>query len=284
MTVGIVVPLDVEHEPWRVRAWDFVRDQLRGYGWPVVGSSGRFKDWSKGSACTAGLLTLEDAIGRVEVIVMHDADVLTDPAALRSAVSEVEAGAPWAVPHEWVHRLDETATVATYREGTIPLDPRLARLPYRGVTGGGCVVVRRDVWEACPLDPRFYGWGSEDEAWGWALDTLYGAQSQGTSVLWHLWHPHPAPGHRRSPDPRSERLRVAYRNARGVPRLTRAVIDETAPAPRCRYDEPVRFVTTGGMHTFNVLGQLVRFKDGKYATSDSDVVDVLDRIRGVARA
>jgi len=54
--------------------------------------------------------------------------------------------------------------------------------------GGGCTVVRRDVYESCPLDPRFKGWGQEDAAWGVALTAMYGPPWRSVEPLWHLWH------------------------------------------------------------------------------------------------
>lgn len=54
------------------------------------------------------------------------------------------------------------------------------------------LVARREALEACPPDPRFRGWGGEDEALGLALRSLHGPEHRGSSDLLHLWHP-PAP-------------------------------------------------------------------------------------------
>lgn len=279
---AVIVPLAISRCPHRRAAWVHVRGHLAGLGWPVMVGAGDEELWSKGAACARAVAALE-AVMAVDVLVVYDGDVLVPAEALVEAVTAVSGGAPWAVAHEWVDRLDQRSTVALLAGE--PSSWTLDRMAYRGVVGGGCTIVRRDVWESCPIDPRFVGWGGEDEAWGWALDTLYGPPWAGEARLTHLWHPHAAPGARRPPHAVSLGLRRAYQHARGVPRLTRAVIADVPPAPRARLEEPARFVTTSGLRTFNVLGQLVRFSpEGEYLTRDSDAAEILDRHPGVARA
>jgi hypothetical protein len=103
-----------------------------------------------------------------DILVVSDADVWTDGVA--EAIQRVRDGAPWVIPHHRVRRLTEAATtdVLAGRPSNedMPLDPFVEGLPgiaYAGVAGGGIVVLRRDVYETCPLDPRFTGWGQEDE-------------------------------------------------------------------------------------------------------------------------
>lgn len=91
-----------------------------------------------------------------EVIVVADADVLCD--GLPAAVSAVQGGAPWARPHNSVHRLSETGTDALLAEDSWQEHP-LEQRPYAGLDGGGIVVARKEVIQAIPLDPRFVGWG-----------------------------------------------------------------------------------------------------------------------------
>ena len=51
-------------------------------------------------------------------------------------------------------------------------------------------VLRAEVFDGCPMDPRFLGWGGEDAAWGQALRRLYGPPAQFDGALTHLWHVH----------------------------------------------------------------------------------------------
>lgn len=224
MSAAVVVPLDVATVMGKgERAWPWVcvRSHLRTQTpWPVIEAVGP-SPWVKADAVRRALPRAD-----AEVLVIHDADVLVMPLMLRAAVHAVETGATWAVPHGAVHRYDAPSTRA-FIEGRHDHVVTLARRPYRGLAGGGIVVLRRDVYEDCPLDPRFVGWGGEDEAWGWALETLHGAPRRFEVQLVHLWHPH-ATGHRNPQRPQrleSNVLHRAYRNARGRPELMRELVD-----------------------------------------------------------
>lgn len=229
----VAVPLRVVDD-WRLRAWSYVLDALTREQFVVAAADAPGEEWCKARA-------VGSAIGRRwssdDVLVLHDADVRVAPEALRAAIDVVARGeAAWAVPHGKVYRLDETATVEVY-EGADPWSygrMRLTRWPYQGVAGGGVTVVRSDVYDDCPLDPRFRMWGSEDESAGVALATLHGAPWRGDAGLIHLWHPHAAPGARRSPRLDSERLRRAYLAYRDDPEKMRVLVDSarSAYAPR----------------------------------------------------
>ena len=99
----------------------------------------------------------------------------------------------------------------------------LARKPYLGVEGGGLTVLSRAAYATAPLDPRFAGWGQEDESWGEALRCLLGKRWRGTADLWHLWHPPPARlnSHVGSAEGRALHVRyqVAARNRAAMRRL-----------------------------------------------------------------
>jgi hypothetical protein len=159
--------------------------------------------WSKARAVHA-------ADSSADVMVLHDADVWC--AGLPAAIDAVRLGAPWAVPHGNVRRLSESATAAVLAGG--PVKGKLDQRIHGGHAGGGITVVRRDVWDTCPLDPRFEGWGQEDDSWAIALDTLHGQPWRATVDLWHLWHP-PAPRLTRAVgSDRGRELYGRYRQAR----------------------------------------------------------------------
>jgi hypothetical protein len=132
-------------------------------------------------------MTLMPAIARssAQIVVAHDADVWTPGLAL--AVQAVRDGAAWAVPHWKVHRLSAEATRAVLGGGEWSGQP-LARPVYTGIAGGGVIVAHRDTFLDIPLDPRFHGWGQEDESWAMALWCLLGEPWRGEDPLVHLWH------------------------------------------------------------------------------------------------
>lgn len=212
----ILVPWSSD-DPDRIAAWEYVRARLPERH--VVADSDS-RPWCKARAVALCL----DAAPRSDVLIVHDADVVADSYALQHAVQQCEAGMAWAIPHSEVRRLsrDSTRLVLDGR----PLSPvlPLARHPYLGVEGGGVTVVRSDVYEACPLDPRFVGWGGEDEAWGWALHALYGPPWRSQQPLWHLWHEPAANRGRHASTRDGQILWAEYRRARRAPDRMRELV------------------------------------------------------------
>ena len=199
----------------RALAWVIARHARNGY--PVV--VGRHDDgpWVKALAVADAL-----AQTQAEVLIVADGDVWCN--GLPAALQQIEDGAKWAIPHRGVHRLTQDSTarmMAGERWDALPLDERA----YLGVEGGGIAVVRRDVYEDCPLDPRFAGWGSEDESWGFALRVLHGPPARGKSPLVHLWHPPQERARRNFGSLESLDLRKRYARALHNPRVMRALID-----------------------------------------------------------
>lgn len=184
--------------PWRggddhrERAWAWLADRWAAEypDWQVAVGTCSTDEWRKA-------LAVDDALQRAdgEMLVLADADVWIDPGALDRAVAELDDH-PWVVPHHHVKRLSPHGT-DTVLAGATWIEAGLEhRGCYVGHEGGGMVVLRRETYETCPLDPRFAGWGQEDDAWALALRTLVGRPWRGRADLWHLWH---------EPQPRLER-------------------------------------------------------------------------------
>lgn len=145
----------------------------------VIGYGG--KPWVKANAVTPAVEATHS-----DVVVVADSDCWT--AGLASAVRAVTCGvAEWAIPHRTVKRLDEDSTTAHLGDRTY--EPSFARQPYTGREGGGITVLGRATYLNCPLDPRYVGWGQEDDSWALALRALHGEPWRGDADLIHLWHP-----------------------------------------------------------------------------------------------
>lgn len=175
--------------------------------------------WSKGTA-VADALTRTDA----EVLVIADADVWVP--SIPQAVEAVASGQPWVVPHRYVHRLDRRSTEAVLTIKPTCTPNKLTQPPYQGVIGGGVTVLRREVYEDCPLDPRFLGWGQEDESWGLALRTLHGEPMRFDAKLYHHWHLPQERLDRRTGSLEGRALWRRYGAAFGKPDAMRALIAE----------------------------------------------------------
>ncbi len=217
----------------RARALPWVIARHARHGWPVIiGRGDETGPWIKADA-------IADAASqaRADILVLADADVWTT--GLQEAVDAVRAGAPWAIAHRAVHRLTEASTTA-YMAGAELGELELAERAYLGVAGGGITVLRRDVLDDCPLDPRFEGWGGEDESHAIALHTLYGVPWRGRAPLVHLWHP-PAPRATRTfGNQQSLTLRKRYVRAQPDPTAIRALIQEARAHGDQRSAQPPR--------------------------------------------
>lgn len=178
-TIEVIIPFR-GNDPHRTRALDWLAAHLQ---WPVTYAfAPTVGEWSKGA-------TLWPAIrhSQADIIVQHDADVWCD--GLADAIAAVEHDAIWAVPHNHVLRLTETAT-SRFCTGTQQWND-LEQPAYTGMIGGGIIVARTEALLDVPVDPRFIGWGQEDESHGMALWRIYGEPWRGTANLIHLWHPPP---------------------------------------------------------------------------------------------
>lgn len=223
----MIIPWRADGDVLRAASLVWARRRWAAVGWDVIVAEDAYAEpwapWVKARAVQAGV-----ADTRARVLVVADADVACE--GVPWAVQAVRDGAPWAVPHDLVWRLDEPHTrlvLAGLPPERCGLDA-LDQPPYRGVAGGGIVVVDRDTWAEVPLDPRFEGWGGEDQAWGTALETLTGPPWRGQWRLWHLWHRPQDRLSRRTGSRESESLRLRYRRARRQPQRMRALVAEAA--------------------------------------------------------
>lgn len=186
--VAVVVPWAGDC-PYRVAAWHYIRQWYRSYypSWEVVRGEGRKGSlWCKAEA-------VADALHQTsaDILVIADADCIAPD--IGRAVKEVADGTRWAMPHHKLFRFTEAATISILRGE----DPKrlseqsacLTQTPYQGYAGGGITVLSRDAYRATPLDPRFLGWGQEDESWAMALKLVHGKPWREQGPMWHLWHP-----------------------------------------------------------------------------------------------
>lgn len=227
-SIAVVVPHGGDC-PHRYLAWGWVRAQFAKHhpGWDVVMGTTDVEGFSRTQA-------IRDALGRTDAdtIIVSDADVWCD--GLNEAVSHV-AEYGWAIPHELLHRLSPESTRqvldgADWHGLPLSTDNRQDSKPYRGHETGTLCVFRRDVLDQVPPDPRFVGWGSEDDAWALALRALVGKPWRGTADLVHLWHPAEPRMNRVVGNERSQTLLARYKSARRSPESMRALLDEVTDA------------------------------------------------------
>lgn len=265
-------------DPARARARTFVEDwYARELPRAELHAGDSGEPWSKGAA-------IADALARTtaSTLVLADADsFLLDPEDLRRAVALVSAGElEYVFPHRKVYRLNEKETARLHEN---PRDrPRLGwlvRPVYEGPEGGGITIVSRTAYETVGgIDARFLGWGGEDLALGWALRTLVPGGHRADGRLVHLWHPHPAPTMRGTPE--SEELVARYREARGIERRMAAVVAGESWEPAQPLAEPIRFRLMANRTVLRLpSGESIKFRAGIHETTDTDIAEQLRGFR-----
>lgn len=151
--------------------------------WEVVVSRlPQDEQWNKAKA----LRDNEDALGRHHHVLVADADVWCH--GLEAATAHLDEH-EWVIPHKGVFRLSQEATDQVLAGAEPSEDMPLDQRAYPGTPGGGMVLTHTETFRRVPLDPRFDGWGQEDESWGLALFMLAGHPWRGKAPMFHLWHP-----------------------------------------------------------------------------------------------
>lgn len=225
--VSVLVPFrgGCEH---RKAVWQWLQDsyQLEHPDWQIIEGTCPPGPWVKA-------LALRDAADRADgdVFVIADADVFVDD--LHPAIEQVAAHG-WAIPHRLVHRLSEASTTrvlngAGWHGLPLSTDNPQDRRPYRGLECGGIFVITRDAFRTALPDPRFEGWGQDDQSLATAYRCLVGPPWRGTADLVHLWHPSQPRRTRTQGSARNMKLYRRYHAARRDPDAMRALLEEVTP-------------------------------------------------------
>lgn len=276
MSVAVIIPWRSE-DPTRLRGRDFVVRRYRHLfpTWQLILAELPSGAWSKGTAVALGRDRTD-----ADVLVIADADCLVEENSLRIAQRAVEAGnSRWAMPHTFVHRLNEDATERVLAAGQLPGPyARLERAGYHGVPGGGITVVAADAYDDCPIDARFLDWGCEDTAFGMALTCLHGDPHQGLGILWHLWHTPMHVDHQSPPE--SAPIMDAYKAAQRFPRHMRHVV-RGEPIPDAEPVTPVQF-RSQTRRALKIGPTVVRLDaKGIVTLTDPDMIEVMRHQPGV---
>lgn len=214
MNFSIVIPYRAGGDVHRERAFEFIHEHYRRChrDCELIVSECPTKEWSKGAAVNEGV-----ARSTGDALILADADSWVGEPTIRTAqeLLRTDRFPQWIVPHGNVFRLNEAWTQRVY-EGSAPRTTEVVRYPYMGLVGGGINVLTRQAFDAVNgMDPRFIGWGGEDLCFGIALTTMKYYHYRIGEPLWHLYHPHPAPDLRGSPE--SEALVALYKAAERKP-------------------------------------------------------------------
>lgn len=129
-----------------------------------------------------------------DVIAVIDADVWVELETLEEAADLIRRKkAAWVRPADTVLRLSEATTFELIAQpADIPTpDFRVSECDaITGTVGLAFVISAKTFRDLAGMDPRFRGWGWEDNAFNMAARILHGREVLFTKPLVHLWHPH----------------------------------------------------------------------------------------------
>jgi glycosyltransferase involved in cell wall biosynthesis len=172
-----------------------------------------------------------------DVLAMVDADVWLDPHLLTAAATTIRnKRSNWVQPCSTVARLSEDYTRALIQRDPSELWTPNAKSDAHGierstnVVGLVAVFSRKAFEDVGGMDPRFRGWGWEDNAFNAALATLHGKPRVWKHTVWHLWHPRTRNDEGRPIWPgqtdRNNQVGSLYSAAKGRPALMRKLARE----------------------------------------------------------
>ncbi|WP_410769031.1 galactosyltransferase-related protein [Fontibacillus sp. BL9] len=134
---------------------------------------------------------------RGRVFVIADNDIIYDPELIAQSLKRLDDDC-WVIPFSQINRLSQTYSERLIRGGEHPWplqtkpETKPANASY--FVGGMNVLLRESFEKVGGYDERFSGWGGEDEAFAYALDTLVGKHVRLDGELIHFWHPFVGPG------------------------------------------------------------------------------------------
>ena len=221
--VSVVLPYSDTGCEYRRASFEFIKNKWKETypDWEVVVGECPTTEWRKGLAISDGL---EKASG--EIVIVADTDGWVDNV------------------HETLDKLNDFVVVKPFLS-TARFSDKYTNLVLKHKVNieevdvnepnvcvskpgefisalGGMVVSHKEVLEKIPVDPRFYNWGWEDNAWTHAVTCLAGPIYYAPGVFKHLWHPR----NNDNPGKTNSILCSMYRKARISPEETINLIQE----------------------------------------------------------
>ncbi|MEH7085812.1 galactosyltransferase-related protein [Neobacillus drentensis] len=129
-----------------------------------------------------------------DILLIVDADTVFDPNIILESIKLLQYAA-WVIPFKEVYDvpMDVTEKVMRTKPGW-PLNVKLedchkVNWMYDGFAGKVNLIPKRNFEKVGGFDERFIGWGGEDDAFAWSVNTLCGNFVNYDAKVFHLWHP-----------------------------------------------------------------------------------------------
>jgi predicted glycosyltransferase involved in capsule biosynthesis len=128
-----------------------------------------------------------------DILAIMDADVWLDPQILLDAADFIRKNPnSWVRPCRNVYRLKKETTKKIIKLDIDKPFPKINESECERISiaiGGICVFSKKQFESVGGMDPRFRGWGGEDNAWNALLDAKFTKAQMWGKDLYHLWHP-----------------------------------------------------------------------------------------------
>jgi hypothetical protein len=178
----------------RDRSWDYARARWERIGWPVVEGHHDPADgelFNLSAARNAAAAAADEAIGRWDVLLVVDADVILEreSQATNAALKAIATGR-LTFAHDFRSELSEVGTAALLAGEQ--LEQAMARSVERRNpnSNSSALAVPRPLWDDVRgFDERFVGWGWEDLAFRASCSAAAGGYERVPGDVVHLWHP-----------------------------------------------------------------------------------------------
>jgi hypothetical protein len=261
--ISFIVPFQ-STDPYRKAVWAWLRafwiSHLLGVE-VVVGKDPRsHRTWrNRYPLPFSKTCAINDAVARShgDILVIIDSDTLLDPQVILNCAARIRLARKsgvrmWLVPYDSIWRLNRRFTDELIHSN--PCNPLEISDPpppqdVEGKDGSAelrhygamiQIMPREAFYIAGGADPKFRGWGHEDAALMWALDTLYAPHKLTSNDILHLWHPRHVMRDVHQPKEQLWQIRVwdeqerpmtnnwlgaQYRKANGDPEKMQALVD-----------------------------------------------------------
>jgi hypothetical protein len=160
------------------------------------------------------------------IFVIVDSDIFFDPKIVEESISLLDQY-PWVIPYNRVIRFSKITSKRLYKtKPELPIKMKLKGHITDGFHGGMNIVPRWYFEKVHGFDERFCGWGGEDDAFAYSLNTLCGEFIRLEHEIFHLWHT-PFSGYEGLEDKDSiYQLFLRYQQANGNPEAMQNLIEE----------------------------------------------------------
>lgn len=193
-TLSVIIPWRNSGDQWRRQSWDWLLQRYQRL-LPEADIFCGHDDSEPFNRSSTRNYLVDKSDG--DILLIADADTVFHREQIEVGIRKILNGASWVIPYAenryYNVTADETALIwASPFESTIPELTDSSQWDHKITSWAGLLLVTREAFDLVGgYDPRFVGWGYEDNAFRAALDHRVGPHARVDSYALHLWHPAP---------------------------------------------------------------------------------------------